>query len=126
MTRPAFAQGAERTGRLFYDILFEIEPDLRALFPDDRSDMTRKFVATFAVIIDSAKDTDTLRRVVVSLARRHVGYAVEPRHYEVVGRAFLETLRRLGASRAQLAAWSNVYDVISAHMVSTAYSDLDM
>lgn len=120
-TRPAFALNRDRTGAIFYDALFERDPSLRALFPEDVSEQGRKLATTLAVVIDTAGEWPRLAPVLENLARRHVAYRVAPRHYAIVGGAFVETLRRVGASTEQIAAWVRVYDEVSAYMIERAY-----
>lgn len=111
----------EAAAELFYDTLFEMSPQLRALFPPQMSDQAQKFAATLVVAINSLTDWDALRPVVEALARRHLSYGVEAEHYAQVGDALMATLRKFDAQPEELLVWGRVYKKLSSHMIATAY-----
>ncbi|MET1413332.1 globin domain-containing protein [Roseibium sp. HPY-6] len=123
-TRSAFAEHRDRTGALFYDLLFAENPELKSMFPSDLADQGRKLGATIAVAIDLANDWERLSPILENLARRHLGYGVEAKHYDAVGAALLATLSQAGATPEQSGAWARVYSKISGHMIGAAYPDL--
>lgn len=118
--RPAFARHRD-TGELFYAALFARDPALRVMFPADIFDQARKLAATLAIVIDAAGDWEALAPILDELALRHLAYGVTPEQYATVGEALFETLRRVGTSEAQLAAWARLYELISARMIDRAY-----
>ncbi|WP_269582452.1 globin domain-containing protein [Roseibium sp. Sym1] len=120
-TRQVLIRDAQQTGALFYETLFALRPELRALFPDDLSDQNRKFATTLAVISDSARDMDSLKPVLESLARRHLAYSVKPQDYELVGTALQQAFVRMGLTDEQVASWTSIYKVVSEYMIATAY-----
>jgi len=116
---------------LFYKRLFELRPDLRALFPADMTEQKKKLGATLGFVVGSldwpARDwaheqdpkTD-LFLAVLSLGQRHrTSYAVKDEHYGPVGEALLWTLEQgLGDAFQGLTreAWTHAYRLLSTTM----------
>lgn len=108
----------------FYAELFAIDPSLKALFKGDIIAQGRKIMDMLAQLVDGLSEPETIAPIVRELALRHVAYGVEARHYPIVGTALLRTLRHeLGAdfTPEARAAWSAVYDRLSAAMCEAAY-----
>ncbi|GGO35687.1 globin family protein [Deinococcus humi] len=110
---------AEDASRLFYARLFELDPDLRLLFPHDLSGQGRKLMTALGLVVRGLRTPDAILPAVRELGRRHGGYGVRDEHYEVVGSALLWTLKQgLGeafTSEVQ-AAWSAAYALLSGEM----------
>lgn len=103
----------------FYARLFEIAPDLRALFRSDMAEQQRKFIATLAAIVGNLENLSALS-MVSSLARHHAGFGVRPDHYPAVGEALLFSLERgLRESWTPEVAgsWSRAYAHLSDVMI---------
>jgi hemoglobin-like flavoprotein len=116
---------SDRAATMFYDRLFEVAPQVRALFPDDISDQRKKLMATLAVVVGGLNNLETILPAASALAKRHVGYGVVAEHYSVVGSALLWTLEKgLGDGwTPELAeAWTAAYGTLSGFMVLEAYS----
>ena len=104
---------------LFYTRLFELDPTLRRLFKDDLTEQKDKLMHTLAFAVGSLRRMDQLVPAVQALGKRHVGYQVQPQHYETVGTALLWALRQgLAADfTAEVeAAWTEVYGVLAITM----------
>jgi hemoglobin-like flavoprotein len=115
---------SEQAASLFYGRLFEIDPALKPLFHGDMKEQGRKLMATLAVVVNSLNNLGAVLPAASVLAKRHVGYGVEPAHYTPVGEALLWTLQQgLGAAwTAELAvAWSAAYGLLSEYMIAEAY-----
>ncbi|MCF6120129.1 globin domain-containing protein [Mesorhizobium muleiense] len=112
---------------LFYERLFAIDADLRALFP--MTDMTKqgaKLMASLGFIVHGLEPADTILPTVRVLARRHVTYGVEERHYPIVGQALIETLAAgLGTAftPAVREAWEAAYGLLASVMIAAARED---
>jgi hemoglobin-like flavoprotein len=111
---------ADTAARLFYNRLFELEPDLRSLFGrTDMAEQRRKLMQTLALAVASLDRLETLRPALETLGRRHVSYGVEDRHYDLVGLALLWTLEQglgdeyTGSVRH---AWTAAYTTLSTIM----------
>jgi len=109
---------------LFYGRLFEIAPQVRAMFPDDMTEQRRKLMATLAIVVNGLTDLPAILPAASALAKRHVSYGAQAAHYPVVGEALLWTLEKgLGSSWTPqvAAAWTAAYTTLSGFMISEAY-----
>jgi nitric oxide dioxygenase len=115
---------SEKAAELFYGRLFEIAPQVRAMFPDDMSEQRKKLMATLAIVVQGLNNLDTILPAASALAKRHVSYGAEAAHYPVVGQALLWTLEQgLGPSWTPevAAAWTGAFTTLSEFMISEAY-----
>lgn len=109
----------DAAGRLFYDRLFAIAPDLRPLFKMDIDEQARKLMDTLAVAVSALRDLPALTKALQDLGHRHRTYGVGPHHYAKVGEALLWTLEKgLGSAfdAPTRAAWTELYGVIAVTM----------
>jgi len=107
----------------FYQHLFAISPDARALFVIDTERQGSKMASTLAVIVNLIGNWGLLRGIVEDLALRHTAYGVTTAHYEIGGQALQAMLRdRLGPrwSPDIAVAWAKAYGAIMAAMVHAA------
>jgi hemoglobin-like flavoprotein len=114
---------AETAADLFYGRLFELDPSLRELFPEEMAEQKKKLMQTLAVCVNGLSDLGEIVPAVQALGKRHVDYNVKPEQYETVGAALLWTLEQgLGeAWNADVAeAWTEVYGVVSITMKEAA------
>jgi hemoglobin-like flavoprotein len=79
---------------LFYDRLFEIAPETRALFPPDISEQKKKLIAMLATAVTNLHKLDAILPAVKDLGQRQKGYGVTAAHYAPVGAALLWTLEK--------------------------------
>lgn len=106
--------------RLFYQRLFLISPELRALFTSDMDEQGRKLMLTLATVVHDLDRLDRLVPAARDLALRHVGYGVVEAHYPPVGEALLWALEQgLGPrfTPAVRAAWTEAYDLLAGAMI---------
>jgi len=111
--------------RMFYDHLFALAPETRALFRADMADQGRKLFLTIAAVVDSLDRLDDVIPVAQALAVRHVGYGVRDGHYALVGAALIATLdATLGDAfdAETAAAWNEAYALLSGCMLAAARS----
>lgn len=114
------------TGKQFYQRLFAIAPDTRAMFKDDIDAQAGKLMDTLSLAIATLRDPPALVEMLDSLARRHVSYGVRQEHYEQVGAALLWTLEKSlgdGYTPEVKTAWTELYKAVSTVMRSAAYGD---
>ena len=127
LVQDSFAKVApisEKAAELFYGRLFEIAPQVRAMFPDDMTEQRKKLMATLAIVVQGLNNLDAILPAASALAKRHVSYGAEAAHYPVVGQALLWTLEQgLGPSWTPdvAAAWTGAYTTLSEFMISEAY-----
>jgi nitric oxide dioxygenase len=113
----------DRVGRMFYDRLFSIAPEVKPLFRGDIAEQSRKLMDTLALAVGMLRDMPTLVITLEGLARRHVGYGVKDEHYDKVGEALLWTLEKgLGdAFTPQVGdAWTALYVAVAKIMRDAA------
>jgi nitric oxide dioxygenase len=115
---------SETAAVLFYDRLFEIAPQVKAMFPADMTEQRKKLMATLAVVVNGLGNLASILPAASALAKRHVSYGAKPEHYPVVGAALLWTLEKgLGdAGTPEVAeAWTTAYATLSGYMISEGY-----
>jgi hemoglobin-like flavoprotein len=114
----------EEAALLFYERLFQIDPTTWSLFAEtDLKSQGAKLMAAIAMVVHALDAPDSMLAKVKALARRHVGYGVEERHYASVGAALLWTLETgLGeAFTPELReAWAAAYRMLSETMIAAA------
>jgi nitric oxide dioxygenase len=78
---------ADRGAVMFYDRLFEIAPQVKAMFPADMAEQRQKLMAMLAVVVNGLSNLESVLPVASARAKRHVTYGAKPEHYHVVGSA---------------------------------------
>ena len=127
LVQQSFAKVApvsEQAAVMFYDRLFEVAPQVKAMFPSDMTEQRKKLMATLAVVVNGLGNLAAVLPAASALAKRHVAYGAKPEHYPVVGGALLWTLEKgLGAAWTPdvAAAWTAAYGTLSGYMISEAY-----
>jgi nitric oxide dioxygenase len=111
---------ANEAGRLFYKRLFEVRPDLRALFKREIEEQGRKLMDVLNWVVVNLPDTQAVLEAARALARRHVDYGVREEQYQVVGETLLWTLREMSGEdwTPQVEeAWTKAYAILAQTMV---------
>jgi nitric oxide dioxygenase len=127
LVQQSFAKVApisDQAATIFYNRLFEVAPQVKAMFPEDMTEQRRKLMATLAVVVNGLSDLPSILPAASALAIRHVSYGAKREHYPVVGAALLYTLEQgLGeAWTPEVArAWTAAYDTLSSYMMAEAY-----
>jgi hemoglobin-like flavoprotein len=127
LVQDSFAKVApisETAAVLFYDRLFEIAPQVKAMFPADMTEQRRKLMMMLAAVVKGLGDLTSILPAASALATRHVSYGAKAEHYPVVGAALLWTLEKgLGDGWTPdiAAAWTTAYGTLSGYMISEAY-----
>lgn len=114
---------AEQAAELFYGRLFEIAPNLKALFKGDMVEQQRKLMAVLKVAVAGLDDPERLIPAVRILGQRHVEYGVVDDDYDTVAEALIWTLEQgLGeAFTPEVAdAWVAVYGFLAGTMQEAA------
>ncbi|MBI3199301.1 MAG: hemin receptor [Rhodospirillales bacterium] len=126
LVQTSFAQVAPiaaTAADLFYGRLFEIAPQVRAMFPDDLSGQKKKLMAMLGTAVAGLSHLDTLLPAVRALGQRHAGYGVTAEHYAPVGAALLWTLEKgLGEAFTDDVenAWTTAYTILAGAMIEAA------
>jgi hemoglobin-like flavoprotein len=115
---------SETAALLFYDRLFEIAPQVKAMFPADMTEQRKKLMAMLAAVVGGLGNLSSILPAASALAKRHVGYGAKAEHYPVVGAALLWTLEKglgEGWTPELAAAWTAAYGTLSGYMIAEAY-----
>ena len=115
------APTSEATAVLFYDRLFDIAPQMRAMFPDDMFEQRRKLMTMLAGVVKGLGNLEQVLPAASALAKRHVNYGAKAEHYPVVGAALLWTLEKaLGPDFTPdvKTAWTATYTALAGVMTA--------
>lgn len=110
---------------LFYQRLFALDPAVRPMFKGDMQEQGRKLMKMLGTVVNSLTRLDELVPVAQDMAKRHVGYGVQPAHYDTVGAALLWTLEQgLGSAFTDDTrdAWATAYGILAGVMKEAAYA----
>jgi nitric oxide dioxygenase len=127
LVQDSFAKVApisDQAAVIFYDRLFDVAPQVRAMFPTDMTEQRKKLMAMLAIVVGGLSNLESILPAASALAVRHVGYGAKAEHYPVVGAALLWTLEKgLGdAWTPEVAdAWTTAYGTLSGYMIAQAY-----
>jgi hemoglobin-like flavoprotein len=101
---------------LFYERLFELDPDARGLFRGDMIEQGHKFVLMLSLLVKELETPASLDPLLEELARQHWRYRVtERRHYRTMRQALLDVLEQLlgeAFTPEVRAAWATAYDLL--------------
>lgn len=119
---------ASTAAEIFYTKLFELDPNLKPLFPaadeDKMKEQGNKLMTMLSGAVAGLSNVEALIPVLQDLGKRHVAYKVEKSHYDTVGAALLGTLAvGLGDdfTPETKQAWTDVYGVIASVMIEASY-----
>ncbi len=113
----------EKAAELFYNKLFELDPDLKPLFKGDIVEQGRKLMQMLNTVVVQLKNLGDLVPAVQDLGKRHAGYGVKDEHYDTVAAALLWTLGAgLGDAFTDEVeeAWTTAYVTLATVMKEAA------
>lgn len=115
----------------FYQHLFDIAPQARAMFPPDMTGQMQKMTDTLLTAIRTLAGADTteLESALRQLGAQHrTHYGVAPDHYLYIGHALTRAVRDLSGplwSGSLSSAWIAVCQWVATHMIDgSARADL--
>jgi hemoglobin-like flavoprotein len=112
---------ADQAGTLFYDRLFQLDPNLRPMFRGDLREQSQKLMQMLAVAVRSLDDIGSIVPALHALGHRHVAYGVTAGHFDTVAAALLWTLEAGLGPRftAEVRdAWVAVYRLLVTTMLA--------
>lgn len=130
LVRQSFSKIApqrETIAARFYEKLFDVDPSVRPLFRGDLRAQGVKLMAALAAVVAALDDLGPVLDGVRDLARRHVRYGVEERHYASVGQALMATLQEgfgPAFTPALREAWATAYGALSGAMIDATRQSL--
>lgn len=116
----------DRVAGYFYARMFLSSPALRELFPVHMDVQRSRLLGAIVNAIQAMDDPGQLDEFLGGLGRDHRKFRVEREHYDVVGRALVESLRVHAGQRwshQYEQAWWDAYQVIARKMISAAAED---
>lgn len=110
------APDADEIAHIFYERLFEIEPNLESFFAETKMhEQERKLMQTLGALVGAVYNWADVVPQIKALGKRHIAYGVVLAQYQVVGNALIWTLQEsLGADFTDevYAAWAKMYESI--------------
>jgi len=114
---------ADQAADIFYGHLFDNNPAVRSMFPEDMAKQKKALMGMLAVAVNGLTKLDTILPAVKELGVRHVAYGALPEHYPVVATSLLYTL---GAGLGDdftpevKEAWTEAYTTLATVMIEAA------
>ena len=108
---------------LFYSKLFEIDPSLRSMFPENMDEQGKKLMKMINTAVNGLDRLDEIVPAVQALGERHVDYGVTDAHYDTVAEALIWTLGQgLGEAFTDdvKSAWVTTYTILADTMKEAA------
>ncbi|MDR0358335.1 MAG: flavohemoprotein [bacterium] len=113
---------------IFYQRLFELDPEVQRLFGGtDMAAQKKKLLSTLVLLRNSLRDPTPLVPALKSLGARHAGYGVAPEHYPVVGQALISAMMEIAGRAWQpeyTDAWAYAYQLVQDTMLEGASESL--
>jgi len=107
----------------FYELLFEIAPELRSMFRTDIESQGMRFMTTLGLILDDIDNPAALHPHLERLAKGHAVLGVKPEHFTPMGAALIQTMEEALGDRfppEARAAWQDAYGHIASEMIALA------
>ncbi|HVR41525.1 MAG TPA: globin family protein, partial [Thermoanaerobaculia bacterium] len=121
----AVAARRDEAAKIFYDHLFTIAPQTRAMFANvDLAVQGAMLMNMIAAAVKGLDRLDELKPVLVDLARRHASYSVRIEHYAAVEACLLHTLETIIGPAFNLdvkLAWTAIYNFIAQTMMEAQF-----
>ena len=111
------ASNADAAATLFYNRLFELDPELQQLLV--KTDQNNLFVQTLSFAVNGLSTPQQLLPAVEQLGKRSLRYGLKESHYKTVGVALLWTLEKTlckAFTTEVLEAWTETYSLLSTVM----------
>lgn len=105
---------------VFHDRLFELDPSLEEVFPEDVDVQRRRFTMAVAAAVSGLDDVEAMRSLLQDLGRRNLSQGIRPSHYVTLGKALLWTFEQTLAEAFTPPvkdAWAALHAFVSAAML---------
>lgn len=123
-TVPALREHGEEITKVFYETMFENNPEVKPLFNMDKQKSGEQPKALAMAIMASAQNIDNLPKIlpaVKKISERHCEVGIKPEHYPIVGKNLLIAIKKvLGdvATNEILEAWEKAYGAVAEVFIS--------
>lgn len=98
-------------GELFFDVLFELAPNMNALFTKSKQILSVKFMEMISTLVSFNNDPVRLEQQSIWLGMRHVSYGARPQHTQVCS-VLLGTVAPCNPAAGQTSLKSQTISVI--------------
>lgn len=121
-TAPVLQEHGELLTRHFYERMFRVNPEVRALFnPSHQAGGTqqRALAAAICAFAANVDQLEVLGAAVEGIAQKHAGLRILPEHYPIVGANLLASIREVlgeAATPEIIDAWAEAYGFL-AHIL---------
>lgn len=112
----------------FYERLFELDPSLRRLFPEDMSQQRDKLYTALSLVLRNLRNPELLVPLLEDLGRRHAAYGARPEHFDLLGKSLMCALSEFDAAdwtdaveQAWAFAWSRVAQTVARGLDEARY-----
>jgi nitric oxide dioxygenase len=118
-TLPAVAENIDRITEVFYPLMFERYPEVRAYFNQAHQAQGSQRRALANAVVAYASNLDRLEALgdaVALIVHKHASLNIQPQHYPIVGECLLAAVREVlgeAASDEVLAAWGEAYQQLA-------------
>ena len=113
----------DKFAKIFYDKVFEINPEIRSLFRKNMTDQGRLLTHMLGGIVYSLSRPEHLETGLKKLGESHINYGVQVEHYPIVKDAMMYAIEQsLGECKTlkTIDAWSKALDDVMDMMKSHA------
>jgi hemoglobin-like flavoprotein len=110
---------ADIAALVFYRNLFQIAPELRAMFNTSIEVQARKLMDSLRHTVATLEQPEVLVPVLEGLGRRHLSYGTKSEHYAIVAQAMMQMLAEVLGQRftpAVSAAWEEALTFVATVM----------
>jgi len=113
-------------GSYHYEKFFELVPQAKPLFKNTSIDKQgQMLVAAIGKIVKSLDKPEELEKELITLAKTHISYGLEPEYFVFFGIAFIAMLEKSFGeewNKELEEAWKAVYKGISEIMISVIFA----
>lgn len=123
-TLPAVAENIDRITEVFYPLMFQRYPAVRAYFNQAHQAQGTQRRALANAVVAYASNLDRLEALgdaVALIVHKHASLDIQPEHYPIVGECLLAAVREVlgeAASDAVLAAWGEAYQQLADLLIT--------
>ena len=115
--RPTVAHVAD----LFHDRLFELDPSLEELFPEDLKAQRLRFLKALGAVMGGLEDLPSMLPLLHDVGRRLANLGFREGQFVIMGKALLWTFEQTLAEQftpAVREAWASLYAFVSSALIA--------
>ena len=123
-TVPALREHGEEITKVFYETMFENNPEVKPLFNMNKQKSGEQPKALAMAIMAAAQNIDNLPKIlpaVKKISERHCEVGIKPEHYPIVGKNLLIAIKKVlgdAATDEIMNAWEKAYGAVAEVFIS--------